>query len=137
MNGMWFHLLIQTYPSSQVFEAYSMMRYGFGVCVCVCVCVRVCARASIFGCYFCSNNQYHMISGCAVMRSLIPVSWYSDCYFFSLPPCSFFCPPLLFSRHFAPIRSFIYELKRNVYVCFRISSLCSQISFTFYCIQHF
>ena len=52
MNGMWFHLLIQTYPSSQVFEAYSMMRYGFGVCVCVCVCVsvRVCARASIFGC---------------------------------------------------------------------------------------
>lgn len=59
--------------------------------VCVCVCARV--HQHIWMCYFCSNNQYHMIFGCAVMRSLIPVSWYSAIFslcflvlFSALPP---------------------------------------------------
>lgn len=75
---------------------------------------RVCVHKHIWMCYFCSNNHYHMIFmifGHAVMRSLIPVSWYSGCYFFLSASLFFFCPSHVFSSHFVSIRSFIHDFE--------------------------
>lgn len=50
-----------------------MMRYSFGICV-----HHICHHISM--CYFCSNNQYHLMFVCAVMHSLI--NYFISLFFF-------------------------------------------------------